>query len=141
MCWDFQRLRGPLTRNKEVLRYEHVFIDEAQDLSPLELAVVLHTAHGESVTLAGDTAQRLLMDNGFNDWEQVLERLELAHVAIEPLRVSYRSTAEIMEFANGVLGDLAPSMPAQAPRHGIPIELFSFAHTGEAVASRGGLVR
>jgi DNA helicase II / ATP-dependent DNA helicase PcrA len=129
----YQRLRSPLTRNKEVLRYEHIFIDEAQDLSPLELAVVLDTAHGESVTLAGDTAQRLLMDNGFNDWQQVLERLELSHVAIEPLRVSYRSTAEIMEFANGVLGGLAPSQPAQAPRHGIPIELFSFAHTGEAV--------
>lgn len=128
-----QRLRGPLTRNKEVLRYEHVFVDEAQDLSPLELAVVLDTTHGESVTLAGDTAQRLMMDNGFSDWQQVLNSLGLSHIEIEPLRVSYRSTAEIMGFANGVLGSLAPPQPAQAPRHGVPVELFSFAHTGEAV--------
>ncbi|HKU37513.1 MAG TPA: 3'-5' exonuclease, partial [Polyangiales bacterium] len=129
----YQRLRGPLSRNKEVLRYEHIFVDEAQDLSPLELAVVLDTARGESVTLAGDTAQRLLMDNGFADWQQVLEHLGLHHVAIEPLRVSYRSTAEIMEFANGVLGELAPPQPARAPRHGVPVELFAFAHTGEGV--------
>jgi DNA helicase-2/ATP-dependent DNA helicase PcrA len=129
----YQQLRGPLTRNKEALRYEHVFVDEAQDLSPLELAVVLDTARGESVTLAGDTAQRLLMDNGFSDWQQVLGHLGLNHVAIEPLRVSYRSTAEIMNFANGVLGELAPPQPARAPRHGVPIELFAFAHTGEAV--------
>jgi DNA helicase-2/ATP-dependent DNA helicase PcrA len=128
-----QRLRGPLTRNKEVLRYEHVFVDEAQDLSPLELAVVLDTAHGESVTLAGDTAQRLMMDNGFSDWQQVLGSLGRSHIEIEPLRISYRSTAEIMGFANGVLGVLAPAQPTQAPRHGVPVELFSFAHTGEAV--------
>jgi DNA helicase-2/ATP-dependent DNA helicase PcrA len=129
----YQRLRGPLTRNKEPLRYEHVFVDEAQDLSPLELAVVLDTARGESVTLAGDVAQRLMMDNGFSDWQRVLEHLGLAHVAIEPLRVSYRSTAEIMEFSNSVLGELAPPVPAKAPRHGVPVELFAFAHTGEAV--------
>jgi DNA helicase-2/ATP-dependent DNA helicase PcrA len=129
----YQRLRGPLTRNKEPLRYEHVFVDEAQDLSPLELAVVLDTTRGESVTLAGDVAQRLMMDNGFSDWQHVLEHLGLSHVAIEPLRVSYRSTAEIMEFANSVLGELAPPMPARAPRHGVPVELFAFAHTGEAV--------
>ena len=129
----YQRLRGQLSRNKEPLRYEHVFVDEAQDLSPLELAVVLDTARGESVTLAGDVAQRLMMDNGFSDWQEVLDHLRLSHVAIEPLRVSYRSTAEIMEFANGVLGALAPPQPARAPRHGVPVELFAFAHTGEAV--------
>ncbi|HEY2736260.1 MAG TPA: hypothetical protein VGI70_19815, partial [Polyangiales bacterium] len=63
----YQRLRGPLARHKEPVRYEHIFVDEAQDLSPLELAVVLDTARSESVTLAGDTAQRLMMDNGFTD--------------------------------------------------------------------------
>jgi DNA helicase-2/ATP-dependent DNA helicase PcrA len=129
----YQRLRGPLMRNKEPVRYEHVFIDEAQDLSPLELAAVLATARGESVTLAGDTAQRLLMDNGFSDWRRVLDELGYAHVAVEPLRISYRSTYEIMTFANDVLGELIDANPATAPRHGVPVELFSFQHTGEAV--------
>jgi DNA helicase-2/ATP-dependent DNA helicase PcrA len=129
----YQQLRGPLMRNKEPVRYEHVFIDEAQDLSPLELAAVLATARGECVTLAGDTAQRLLMDNGFSDWRRVLDELGYAHVAVEPLRISYRSTYEIMSFANEVLGELIDNTPATAPRHGVPVELFSFQHTGEAV--------
>src|SRR5262249_22501751 len=74
-----QRLRGPLlrsTKGKEALVYEHVLVDEAQDLSPVEMAVVLDTvSNAQSVTLAGDTAQRLLMDNGFTDWKTVLGEL------------------------------------------------------------------
>jgi DNA helicase-2/ATP-dependent DNA helicase PcrA len=128
-----QRLHGPLKRGKEALAYEHVFVDEAQDLSPLELAVVLHTARSQSVTLAGDVAQRLMLDNGFSNWKSVLEVLGLSHVAIEPLRVTYRSTQEIMDFANDVLGELRNSEPSTATRHGVPVELFRFSHTGEAV--------
>jgi len=128
-----QRLRGPLSRHKEPVRYEHIFVDEAQDLSPLELSVVLATARGDSVTLAGDTAQRLYMDNGFSEWRRVLDELGYAHVSIEPLRISYRSTYQIMTFANEVLGELVDPAAATAPRHGVPVELFSFAHTGEAV--------
>ncbi|HEX4354209.1 MAG TPA: AAA family ATPase, partial [Polyangiales bacterium] len=128
-----QRLRGPLARHKEPVRYEHIFVDEAQDLSPLELAVVLDTARSESVTLAGDTAQRLMMDNGFSDWRGVLDDLGFAHVAVEPLRISYRSTYEIMTFANEVLGELVDKAGSTAPRHGVPVELFGFSHTGEAV--------
>jgi DNA helicase-2/ATP-dependent DNA helicase PcrA len=122
-----------LRRGKEVLSYEHVFVDEAQDLSPLELSVVLGTARGESVTLAGDVAQRLLLDNGFSDWKSVLEILGLSHVRIEPLRVTYRSTQEIMDLANSVLGHLRNQAQGRATRHGVPVELFRFSHTGEAV--------
>ncbi len=137
----YQRLRGPLQRQKEPLRYEHVFVDEAQDLSPLELAVVLNTARSDCVTLAGDTAQRLYMDNGFSEWRRVLNELGYEHVEIEPLRISYRSTFEIMSFANEVLGELVDSAAATAPRHGVPVELFSFAHTGEAVGFLGDALR
>jgi len=129
----YQRVRGPLQRHKEPLRYEHIFVDEAQDLSPLELSVVLGTARGDSVTLAGDTAQRLYMDNGFSEWRRVLDDLGYEHVSIEPLRISYRSTHEIMRFANEILGSLADPQSSTAPRHGVPVELFSFTHTGEAV--------
>src|SRR5690606_31282124 len=57
-----QRLRGPLLRpgTQEALSYEHILIDEAQDLSPVELAVLTQTVSGgQSITLAGDVAQRL----------------------------------------------------------------------------------
>jgi DNA helicase-2/ATP-dependent DNA helicase PcrA len=113
--------------------YEHVFVDEAQDLSPLELSVVLDTASAQNVTLAGDVAQRLHMDNGFSDWKSVLSVLGEGHVELEPLQVTYRSTQEIMELAIEVLGPSWGGERSRATRSGAPIELFRFAHTGDAV--------
>ena len=131
-----QKLRGPLLRGskaREALIYEHILVDEAQDYSPVELAVLLNTvSSGRSVTLAGDTAQRVLLDNGFSDWGTVLGELGLSHVEIEPLRLSYRSTQEIIDLSMSVLGPLAPEHPGTAVRHGAPVELFRFAHSGDA---------
>jgi DNA helicase II / ATP-dependent DNA helicase PcrA len=131
-----QRLRGPLLRGskaREALVYEHVLVDEAQDYSPVELAVLLGTvSSGRSVTLAGDTAQRVLLDNGFSDWNTVLGDLGLSHVEIEPLRLSYRSTQEIIDLSHAVLGPIAPEHPGVAVRCGAPVELFRFSHSGDA---------
>jgi len=133
-----QRLRGPLTRgatNKEALVYEHILVDEAQDLSPVELAVVLDcSSKARSITLSGDVQQRLLMDNGFSDWKTVLGELGLSHVEVEPLKLSYRSTSEIIEFSRHVLGPLASKDEPVAVRAGAPVELFSFGHSGDALA-------
>jgi DNA helicase II / ATP-dependent DNA helicase PcrA len=131
-----QRLHGSLKRPgkaKEPLVYEHVLVDEAQDLSPVELAVVTSSvSKAQSVTFAGDVSQRLMLDNGFSNWKTVLGDLGLSHVEVEPLRLSYRSTEEIIEFARAVLGPLAPQEEGQATRSGAPVELFGFAHSGEA---------
>ena len=85
-----QLVRGPLmVRHNRPLRYHHVMVDEAQDLSPIELAVVLDTAgNNRSVTLAGDVAQRLAQERDFQDWTSVLEALALDHVSVSPLQVS-----------------------------------------------------
>jgi len=140
-----QRLRGPLTRgatNKDPLVYEHILVDEAQDLSPVELSVVLDcSSKARSITLSGDIQQRLLMDNGFTDWKTVLGELGLSHVEIEPLKLSYRSTAEIIEFSRGVLGPLASKDEPVATRNGAPVELFTFGHTGDALAFLGESLR
>lgn len=131
-----QLVAGPLIRGgEELLSYEHIFIDETQDMSPIELKVVLETSSPrQSITLAGDTAQRLHMDNGFTDWRTVLAELGLDHVKIEPLRLSYRSTAEILEFASHVLGPLDEEGSRRATRHGAAVEHFNFLESGEAVA-------
>jgi len=129
-----QQMRGALGRGRETLRYEHVFVDEAQDLSPVELAVVLDTVSSRSsVTMAGDLAQRLHRNNGFTDWRGVLRDLGLEHVDVEPLKLSYRSTHEIIDFAAEVLGPLRNEEQCHAMRHGVPVELFRFAHSGDAV--------
>ncbi len=138
----WQRMWGPLVRGRERLAYEHILIDEAQDLSPVELAVVVDTASKQqSITLSGDVAQRLLMDNGFTGWNDVLGQLGLDHVAVEPLRITYRSTSQIIELANDVLGPLYQPDGSHAPRSGAPVELFEFGHSGEAVAFLGEALR
>jgi DNA helicase II / ATP-dependent DNA helicase PcrA len=132
----WQRLRGPLRRpgSKDALVYEHILVDEAQDLSPLEMSVIMGcVSRAQSVTLAGDVAQRLYMDNGFSSWADTLGLLGLSHVQIEPLKLSYRSTAEIVAFSRDVLGPLADDNAPEATRQGAPVELFRFADIGDSV--------
>src|SRR6185369_3384286 len=54
------------------------------------------------------------------DWRGVLDHLGLARVAVEPLRIAYRSTREIMTVARGAMGPLADPEAPEAPRHGAP---------------------
>jgi DNA helicase-2/ATP-dependent DNA helicase PcrA len=140
-----QRLRGPLTRgklSKDPIVYEHILVDEAQDLSPVELSVVLETTSAaRSITLSGDVQQRLMMDNGFSDWKTVLGELKLSHVEVEPLKLSYRSTKPIIDFSRAVLGPLASADAPVATREGAPVDLFAHGHTGDAVATLAEALR
>lgn len=136
-CW--QVLRGPLVDlDGKTIRFAHVFVDEVQDASPVELRVLLELTGPEAcITLAGDVAQRMLDegdDRGEFDWNALLDGLGVPHTKIEPLQVSYRSTAEITTFAREVLGPLAHDEVPVTTRHGPPVELFDFASPGEAVA-------
>ena len=146
----YQKIKMELKKSvKQPLVYEHLFVDEAQDLSPIDLAVLMDcvktmpqkgsTSEGEAIlhrsaTLAGDVAQRIHLDSGFGDWKAVLSDLGLATVEIEPLRIAYRSTAEALAGARHVLGPLADPEPPVANRHGAPVELHEFPSAGAAVA-------
>jgi DNA helicase-2/ATP-dependent DNA helicase PcrA len=116
--------------------FAHLFVDEAQDLSPLKLSVLIGRTGGKtpSITLAGDTSQKLFLDNGFGDWRGVLGHLGLSHVAVEPLRIAYRSTREILALAREAMGPLADEIAPEAPRSGAPVEAFRFPGAGAAVA-------
>jgi DNA helicase-2/ATP-dependent DNA helicase PcrA len=135
----WQVLRGPLVdAEAKPIRLAHVFVDEVQDASPVELRVLLElTGKERCITLAGDVAQRMIDegdDRGEFDWNSLLDDLGILHTKIEPLKVSYRSTAEITEFARAVLGPLAHAEVPATTRSGPPVELFTFASPGEAVA-------
>jgi len=83
------------------------------------------------VTLAGDTAQAIAPEHGFSNWAELLDDLGIAHERVEPLRVSYRSTREIVDVAEHVLGPLVGDVRPVAPRSGAPVESFAFASAGE----------
>jgi DNA helicase-2/ATP-dependent DNA helicase PcrA len=132
-----QLLRGRLMyAKKRKLSYDHLMVDEAQDFSPLELLVLLQVVPGGSVTLAGDATQKIT-DNDFSSWSEVLEAIGQEHFEVSPLKVSYRSTREIMEVARTVLGPLAPDEPLETVRSGAPVELLRFPGRGEAMTFLG----
>jgi DNA helicase-2/ATP-dependent DNA helicase PcrA len=138
----YQLLKGELRKGKNPLEYEHLFVDEAQDLAAIDLAVLLGiVSKHRSVTLAGDTSQRLHMDSGFRDWRGVLDDLGLSRVDVEPLRIAYRSTREVLDVARAVLGPLADPTPPIANRRGAPVEHHHFPSPGAAVAFLGDALR
>lgn len=121
--------------SQKTIAYEHLIVDEAQDLSPTDITVLRGVlSKRESMTLAGDTAQKLVFDNGFDDWKGLLVDLGINGVELEPLRISYRSTREVTQFARKVLGPLADPVEPVTPRSGAPVESFAFGTTGEAMA-------
>jgi DNA helicase-2/ATP-dependent DNA helicase PcrA len=138
---------GLFTPEGQELLYEHVAIDEAQDRSALEVKVLVEAVHApdgdsskRSVTIAGDTAQRLVFDNNFSGWTELLQQTGQPAI-VRPLKLSYRSTAEVMVLAREILGpELAPEDPISA-RPGEPVELHEFGDLGEAVAFLGDALR
>jgi DNA helicase-2/ATP-dependent DNA helicase PcrA len=138
-----QMLCGPLrNRRGKALRYEHLFVDEAQDLAPIDLCVLADVAtEQKSITLAGDTSQRIRFHTGFRDWHEVMEALALPGVEVEPLRIAYRSTKEVLAFARAVLGPLADPDEPIAPRSGAPVEHHEMPTQGAAAAFIGDALR
>jgi DNA helicase-2/ATP-dependent DNA helicase PcrA len=138
---------GLYDRDGNETLYQHVAIDEAQDRSAIEVKVLLEATAAaggnparRSITIAGDTAQRLVFDNNFTGWSSLLE--QTGHSAIvRPLKLSYRSTAQVMELAHDVLGDELAPKEAIAAREGAPVELHEFGDIGEAVAFLGDSLR
>jgi DNA helicase-2/ATP-dependent DNA helicase PcrA len=130
--------KGSAGKGKKPLQYDHLMVDEAQDLSPIELAVLIGcSGERQSVTLAGDVAQKVMEHREFPSWIEVLDALRLGHIDVSPLQVSYRSTRQIMEVARQVLGPLAPAEPITAPRDGAPVGHLRFRSKGEAATWLG----
>jgi DNA helicase-2/ATP-dependent DNA helicase PcrA len=128
-----QLQKGPLVGPKGPIAYEHLMVDEVQDFAPIELSILLDsTTSARSITLAGDTAQAIAPEHGFSTWSDMLDDLGIPHDRVEPLRVSYRSTREIVDCALHVLGPLGGDARPVAPRSGAPVETFGFGSAGEA---------
>ena len=128
-----------LDHNGGAIAHDHIVVDEAQDLSAVELMPLLGAAgERQSITLAGDVVQKVVFDNGYETWEELEAQLAPVRrrrvLEVEPLQLSYRSTAEVVSFAREVLGPLAPALAPKAVRSGAPVEVFSFVDTGEEVA-------
>jgi DNA helicase IV len=88
-------------------RYGHVIVDEAQDLTPMQLRMIARRAAG-SFTLLGDVAQAT-GPVPYGSWDGLLANLPGGDLAeLEELKHAYRVPREIMSLALPLLEHIAP---------------------------------
>src|ERR671918_47053 len=91
------------------VRYGHVIVDEAQDLTPMQLRMIARRAAG-AFTILGDVAQAT-GPIPYERWEDLLPYLPGGERAkIEELRHAYRVPREIMTLALPLLARIAPDV-------------------------------
>jgi DNA helicase IV len=90
--------------------YDHVIVDEAQDLTPMQLRMISRRARGGALTILGDVAQGTGAVT-YESWDEVLPHLQHGDDAeVEELRHAYRVPREIMELALPLLDTIAPGI-------------------------------
>lgn len=103
---------------------DQIIVDEAQDLSPIQLFSLANFANKGNITLAGDTAQSIIPPYHITDWNGVKKMLSDAtgqDAIFHILTQSYRSTIEIISSANRILSNSFPkeyALPEAILRHG-----------------------
>ncbi|SQC08324.1 helicase [Clostridium perfringens] len=108
-----------LEGKKATKDYRHVVIDEAQDYSPLQFKVVRELTGTKYFTVVGDVNQRLIKYSDLAPMMELGKIFDDVNPEIYNLNKSYRSTYEIMEYANKYLDEdrIIPIV-----RHGKPVE-------------------
>jgi len=134
-------LLGPLRRRSggprragsgaagEVRTYGHVVVDEAQDLTPMQLRMLARRSLSGSMTVVGDIAQAT-GPWAPTSWNQVVEHLPARRGwSLVELTVNYRTPTEIMVLAGRILDRAAPGMRPPEPvracgeePHLVPVE-------------------
>jgi DNA helicase IV len=116
---------GPLPRadDEEPRTYGHIVVDEAQDLTPMQLRLVARRSLNGSMTVVGDMAQATgaLAPSG---WDEVVAALTERRSSrrdprVRELSIGYRTPASVLTLANKVLAVAAPDLtPPRSVREG-----------------------
>jgi DNA helicase-2/ATP-dependent DNA helicase PcrA len=119
LVWIHLYLHGP------VFTFDHVVLDEAQDVPPIQIALLNAMMAEPSFTILGDLAQGIHTYRGIRRWEEFEEVFPLDRTSYHELKQSYRSTLEIIEFANRILPYTDTSLPPAQPvfRSGEPVRI------------------
>jgi DNA helicase IV len=120
---EARALLGPATRRArpesedEVRTFGHVVVDEAQDLSPMQLRMIGRRSLSGSMTVVGDIAQAT--GNWVPEsWGDVVQHLpDRRGWRLTELTLNYRTPLEIMEMARLVLQRVSSQVrPPEAVR-------------------------
>jgi len=111
----------------------HLVIDEAQDLSPFQIAFLQEMTGNTSFTIVGDLMQGVHAYRGLHSWQELIVGVFGGDATYHQLVTSYRNTVEIMEFASRVAARHPAEDQTQAKpvlRHGPEPEVLGFAARG-----------
>jgi DNA helicase IV len=99
--------------------YGHVVVDEAQDLSPMQLRMIARRAPSGSVTVLGDLAQATAAWT-HSSWAEVVAHLRTPDGwRRSELTLGYRVPGAVLDFAARLLPDAAPQVaPTESVRRG-----------------------
>ncbi len=99
----------------EFVTYGHIVVDEAQDLSPMELRVLKRRDLTGSMTIVGDMGQATTASSSAS-WDALLDVLAPRRApARVDLTVSYRTPEEVLDFAAPTLLAAAPDLEPPRP--------------------------
>lgn len=90
----------------------HIVVDEAQDLSPMQIRAIGRRVAG-ACTVLGDLAQAT-SPSAAEDWAAVLAHLGRPDGQIEELTRGYRVPAQVIDFAARLLPHIAPELRGPA---------------------------
>lgn len=98
-------------------RYDHIVVDEAQDLSPMQLRSLRRRSNNGRYTIVGDIAQST-GPWARDTWDDVLAGLQQAAPVVRTqLDYGYRVPQEIYDIAAKLLPEIAPGLePLQVVR-------------------------
>ncbi|MXW41728.1 MAG: AAA family ATPase [Acidimicrobiia bacterium] len=106
-------LLGPRPNYKQedsIRTYGHIVLDEAQDLSPMQLQMIGRRSLNGSMTVVGDIAQATSAW-GHDSWDSLVEMLPIrAEPRFEELTIGYRLAEPIMNMAARVLDAAVPGL-------------------------------
>jgi DNA helicase IV len=122
--------------------YGHVVVDEAQDLSPMELRMIARRAPAGSVTILGDLAQATA-PWGHESWADLLAHLPAPDgEQLRELQLGYRAPGQVLDLAARLLPVAAPSItPTRSVRDGRRAPRIVRAEIGDVFARAASEVR
>lgn len=101
--------------------FEHIVVDEAQELTDAEWQMLIARCPSRSFTLAGDRAQA--RSGFFESWTERLDRVGLRDARRMLLNVNYRTPREVMAEAEPVIRSEFPGadVPVSIRSTGLPV--------------------
>jgi DNA helicase-2/ATP-dependent DNA helicase PcrA len=139
LTWIYFKIYG-ITDNVR----DYVAVDESQDMSLFQLLTLHKIAKNGNITIAGDLAQSIIQPFYLSDWTQLIDIYKGyfgSETKYHHLDKCYRTTIEVIEFANEIIKGLFPAsykLPEAVLRHGDPVGMIELDSelSGESISSQ-----